>query len=47
MKTSDWWPKMTWLGADPGGADSFGVAILREDRTYVTGYVSCADDAVK
>lgn len=38
---------MTWLGADPGGADSFGVAILREDGTYVTGCVSCADDAVK
>jgi predicted nuclease with RNAse H fold len=46
MKTSEWWPTMTWFGADPGGAENFGVAILREDGTYVTGCVSCADDAV-
>ncbi len=32
----EWWPKMIWFGADPGGADNFGVAVLREDGTYVT-----------
>jgi predicted nuclease with RNAse H fold len=46
MKMSEWWPTMTWFGADPGGVDNFGVAALREDGTYDTKCVSCADDAM-
>jgi predicted nuclease with RNAse H fold len=46
MMMKEWWPKMTWFGADPGGADNFGVAVFREDGTYVTKCVSCADEAL-
>jgi hypothetical protein len=37
---------MTWFGADPGGADAFGVALLRESGLFDAEIVSCADDAV-
>src|SRR5262245_26946945 len=37
---------MNWFGADPGGKNNFGVAILRHDGTYRTSCVDCADDAV-
>ncbi len=38
---------MTWFGADPGGANAFGVALLRESGSFETGVVSCADDAIR
>lgn len=37
---------MAWFGADPGGANGFGVALLRADGSFETGVVSCADDAM-
>src|SRR5258708_39832371 len=46
MMMKEWWPKMTWFGADPGGADNFGVAVLRENGTCVTKCVSGADEAL-
>src|SRR5262249_41364779 len=46
MMMKEWWPSMTWLGADPGGMDNFGVAVLREDGTYDTQCVNCADEAI-
>jgi predicted nuclease with RNAse H fold len=46
MMMKEWWPSMTWFGADPGGADNFGVAVLREDGTYNTQCVNCADEAI-
>lgn len=36
---------MIWFGADPGGGDSFGVAILRDDGSFDTDRVSHADEA--
>lgn len=38
---------MVWFGADPGGANAFGVAVLRSDGSFECKIVSCADDAVK
>jgi predicted nuclease with RNAse H fold len=38
---------MVWFGADPGGTKNFGVAILRDDGTYRTKCVNCADEAVE
>jgi predicted nuclease with RNAse H fold len=37
---------MIWLGADPGGAYSFGVAILQENGTFDTATVSYVDEAI-
>lgn len=34
-----------WFGADPGGADAFGVALLRLDGSFESAVVSCADKA--
>ena len=31
---------MTWFGADPGGVDAFGVALLRESGSFDTEIVS-------
>jgi len=39
------WPSMTWFGADPGGVDNFGIAVLQEDGTYETKCVSSVDEA--
>jgi hypothetical protein len=36
-----------WVGADPGGKDAFGIAILVEGSDLITKCVSCADEAVK
>ena len=36
-----------WFGADPGGANAFGVALLHDDATFDTHVVSCADEAVE
>ena len=41
MKMSQW-----WFGADPGGVDNFGIAVLRKDGTYDTKCVNCVDDAM-
>ena len=38
---------MVWFGADPGGANGFGVALLRADGSFETGVVSCADAAME
>lgn len=35
-----------WIGADPGGRDNFGVAIVESDGTATTWCVSFADEAV-
>jgi predicted nuclease with RNAse H fold len=35
-----------WIGADPGGSDAFGVAIIGEVGEVTTACVSCADQAV-
>jgi hypothetical protein len=37
---------MAWFGADPGGSNAFGVALLRADGAFVTDVVSCAGDAL-
>ena len=37
---------MTWFGADPGGENNFGIAVLYEDGTYKTKCVDCADEAI-
>ena len=34
-----------WMGADPGGSDAFGVAIIVEGGEVTTSCVSCADQA--
>ena len=34
-----------WFGADPGGQNKFGVAILHDDGAFKTFCVSCADEA--
>jgi predicted nuclease with RNAse H fold len=36
-----------WIGADPGGKDAFGIAILAEGGDPITKCVSCADEAVR
>jgi len=38
---------MTWFGADPGGANAFGVALLRANGSFESEVVSCADGAMK
>lgn len=35
-----------WVGADPGGRNNFGVAVLWADGSVHTARVSCADEAV-
>jgi predicted nuclease with RNAse H fold len=35
-----------WVGADPGGANAFGIAIIVEDGEVTTPSVSRADEAV-
>ena len=35
-----------WIGADPGGKGSFGLAILKSDGSAQTCCVDCADEAV-
>jgi predicted nuclease with RNAse H fold len=37
---------MTWFGADPGGKDAFGVALLEPNGSFRSSVVSCADEAV-
>ncbi len=44
MMMKEWWPSMTWFAR--AARDNFGVAVLREDGTYVTKCVSCADEAL-
>ncbi len=39
-------PGAVWVGADPGGADAFGLAILSTSGEVTTACVSCADDAI-
>jgi predicted nuclease with RNAse H fold len=36
---------MIWFGADPGGAKKFGIALLRDDGSFKTKCVDCADEA--
>jgi predicted nuclease with RNAse H fold len=38
---------MAWFGADPGGANAFGVALLGPDGSFESAVVSCADGAFK
>jgi len=38
---------MAWFGADPGGSNAFGVALLRANGSFVSGLVSSADEALK
>lgn len=41
-------PSAVWIGADPGGANAFGLAMLSASGEVVaTHCVSCADDAIK
>jgi len=35
-----------WVGADPGGKNAFGVAVLMDDGKVSTSTVDCADEAV-
>jgi predicted nuclease with RNAse H fold len=35
-----------WVGADPGGAGNFGLAILKSDGSAHTCCVNCADEAI-
>jgi hypothetical protein len=37
---------MAWFGADPGGANAFGVALLHSDGSFESAVVSCADEAI-
>lgn len=37
----------SWIGADPGGADAFGLAFLFADGSFKTSCVSCADEAIE
>jgi predicted nuclease with RNAse H fold len=37
---------MVWFGADPGGANAFGVALLRPDGTFESATLSSADEAI-
>ena len=36
-----------WIGADPGGEDAFGLAILNDDGQFSTHCFSFADEAIK
>jgi predicted nuclease with RNAse H fold len=36
----------TWLGADPGGIGSFGIALIRNDHSALSATVGCVDEAV-
>lgn len=36
----------TWVGADPGGKQSFGIALLRDGAAPKVEVVDCADEAV-
>lgn len=36
-----------WIGADPGGRNKFGVALLNSNGAFRTWCVSCADEAVE
>ncbi len=36
-----------WIGADPGGKNSFGLAILSDGGAVSTACVSCASEALK
>ncbi len=38
---------MAWFGADPGGANAFGVALLRADGSFESAVVSHADGAME
>jgi predicted nuclease with RNAse H fold len=38
---------MAWFGADPGGAEAFGVALLHSGGSFECAVVSCADEAVE
>jgi predicted nuclease with RNAse H fold len=38
---------MAWFGADPGGANAFGVALLDGDGSFESAVVSCADEAIE
>lgn len=43
-------PKSTpivWVGADPGGANAFGLALMFDSGEVETHCVSCADEAVE
>lgn len=35
-----------WIGADPGGEDSFGIAVLTDPDRVLTWCAGCADEAV-
>ncbi len=37
---------MAWFGADPGGANAFGVALLRPDGTFESATLSSTDEAI-
>jgi predicted nuclease with RNAse H fold len=37
---------MAWFGADPGGVNNFGLAVLHEDGHFETECCSSVDDAV-
>jgi predicted nuclease with RNAse H fold len=39
-------PSAVWVGADPGGADAFGLAMLSTSGKATTFCVSCADEAI-
>jgi predicted nuclease with RNAse H fold len=36
-----------WIGADPGGKDNFGLAILNDEGRFSTYCLSCADEAIE
>jgi len=38
---------MTWAGADPGGKNQFGLALLEDDGTFETHCVSYVDQAIE
>ncbi len=38
---------MAWFGADPGGMDKFGVALLDPDGSFESAVVSCAEEAIE
>ncbi len=38
---------MVWFGADPGGQNSFGTALLYDNGTFETGITSYADETMK
>jgi predicted nuclease with RNAse H fold len=37
--------RAVWVGADPGGKDNFGIAVLIDDWKTRTAIVGCADEA--